>query len=106
MLELSKLSMYKFLKKKCKNVNLLYMGTDSFIIEVIGENFDDIMLENKEFFDLSNFPKNSKYHTDDNKKVPGKMKDEYGGKATYEFVAIKPKSYTIIDENNCEKKCS
>ena len=51
--------MYKFLKKKCKNVNLLYMGTDSFIIEVIGENFDDIMLENKEYFDLSKFSKDS-----------------------------------------------
>ena len=38
------------------------MDTDSFIIEVIGENFDDIMLENKEHFDLSNFSKDSKYY--------------------------------------------
>ena len=82
---------------------LNYMDTDSFVIAVIGENFDDIMLGNKEYFDLSNFPKNSKYHTNDNKKVPGKMKDEYGGKAIYEFASPKPKSYTIIDENNCEK---
>ena len=79
------------------------MDTDSFIIEVIGENFDDIMLGNKEYFDLKNFPKNSKCHTNGNKKVPGKMKDEYGGKAIYEFASPKPKSYTIIDENNCEK---
>ena len=60
-LELSKLAMYEFyydfLMEKCENFNLLYMGTDSFIIKVIGENFDDIMLENKEYFDLSNFPK-------------------------------------------------
>ena len=82
------------------------MDTDSFIIELIEENFDDIMLENKEFFDLSNFSKNSKYHTNDNKKVPGKMKDEYGGIVIYKFAAPKPKSYTIIDENNCQKKCS
>ena len=107
-LELSKLAMYEFfydfLKKRCKDFELLYMDTDSFIIEVIGENFDNIMLEDKEYFDLSNFPKNSKYHTNDNKKVPGKMKDEYGGKAIYEFASPKPKSYTvIIDENNCEK---
>ena len=106
-LELSKLAMYEFyydfLIQKCENVKLLYMNTDSFIIEVIGENFDDIILENKEYFDLSNSPKNSKYHTDDNKKVPGKMKDEYGGKVIYEFVRAKPKSYTIIDVNNCEK---
>ena len=34
------------------------------------------MLENKEYFGLSNFPKNSKYNTTDNEKVPGKMKNE------------------------------
>ena len=45
------------------------------------------MFENKECFDLSNFHKNSKYHANDNKKVPGKMKDEYGGKVIYEFAA-------------------
>ena len=106
-LELSKLAMYEFyydfLIQKCENVKLLCMATDSFIIEVIGDHFDDIMLENKEYFDLSNSPKNSQYHTDDNQKVPGKMKDEYGGKVIYEFVRAKPKSYTIIDVNNCEK---
>ena len=81
------------------------MYTDSFIIEVKGENFDDIMLENKEFFDLSNFSKNSKYHCDENKKVPEKMEDEYGWTPILEFVAPKPESYTIIihDENNHEK---
>ena len=31
------------------------------------------------------------------------MKDEYGGKVIYEIAAPKPKSYTIIDENNHEK---
>ena len=33
------------------------------------------------------------------------MKDEYGGKVIYEFAAPKPKAYTVIDENNYEKKC-
>ena len=106
-LELSKLVMYKFyyncLKKKCESFNLSYMDTNSFIIEVIGENFDEIMLENKEYFDLSNFSKDGKYYCSDNKKVPGKMKDEYGGKNIFEFAAPKPKSYTLIDENNYEK---
>ena len=67
------------------------MDTDSFIIEVKGKNFDNIMLENKEYFDLSNFPKNSKYHTNDNTKMPGKMRDVYGRKAIYEFASPKPK---------------
>ena len=61
--------------KKCENFNLLYMDTDSFITEEIGQHFDDIMLENKEYFDLSNFSRSSKHYTDENKKVPGKMKD-------------------------------
>ena len=52
---------FDFLKRKCENIKLLYMDTDSFIIEVIGENFDDIMLENKEYFYLSNFYEDSKY---------------------------------------------
>ena len=38
-----------------------------------------MLLENKEYFDLSIFPKNSKDHTDEYKKVPGKTKNEYGG---------------------------
>ena len=94
---------YDFVMEKCENFNLLYMDTHSFIIEVIGENFDGIMLENKEYFNLSNFPKNRKYHTDENKKVPGEMKDECGGTPISEFVGPKPKSYTLIDINNCEK---
>ena len=38
------------------------------------------MYQNKDLFDLSNFPKGSKYFCNDNEKVPGKMKDEYGGR--------------------------
>ena len=35
---------YNFLKQKCEDVKSLYIDTDCFIIEAIGENFDDIML--------------------------------------------------------------
>ena len=37
------------------------------------------------------------------KKVPGKMKDEYGGTPILEYAGAKPKSYTVIDVNNYEK---
>ena len=90
---------YRFIEEKVNNFNILCMDTDSFIIEGIGENFDDIIFENKEYFDLSNFSKNS----GDNKKVPGKIKDEYGRTPILEYVGAKPKSYTLIDINNCEK---
>ena len=90
-----------FLKQKCREINL-YMDIDSFIFQVIGENFNDIMLDNKEYFDRSNFSKDSKYYNLANKKVPRKMKDEYAGTDISEVVATKPKSYSIKYVNNNE----
>ena len=61
------------------------------------------MYEYKELFDLSNYPKSSKYFCSDNKKVVGKMKDEYCGKLILRFVGLKSKMYSILHENNNEK---
>ena len=98
-LELSKLAMYKFwydvIKKTCKEPKLLDMDSDNLTFES-KENLRDIMLENKELYDLSNQPKDGEYYCPDNKKVPGKMKDEYPGQVILEFIALKPKSYAII----------
>ena len=57
----------------------MFSDTDSFIYE-IGEDFYEIMYKHKGISDLSNQPRDSKYYCNDNKKVPGKMKDKYGGK--------------------------
>ena len=92
---------YGSVKKKCKNPILLFTDTNSLCFET-EENVDEIMLNNK-FFDLSNFLKDSKYFCDDNKKVPGKLKDEYGGIAIWIFVGTKSKMYSILDVNSCEK---
>ena len=77
-LELSKLAMYKFrygfMKDDVNIFELLYSDTDGFIFEIIGKNFEGIMYRNTEFFDLTNFPKDSKYYCDDNKKYQGKWK--------------------------------
>ena len=56
----------------------------------------------KELFDLNNYPKSSKYCFD-NKKVVGKVKDEYGGTLIKVFVGLKSKMYWLLDENNNEK---
>ena len=61
------------------------------------------MYKYKELFDLSNFSVSSKYYCSDNKKVLGKMKDEYGGKSILKFVSLKSKMYSILDESNNEK---
>ena len=88
-LELSKLAMCQFyydeVKKKYKNPTLLFTDTDSLCFET-EEDFYEIMHQNKDLFDLSNFPKDSKYYCVNNKKLPGKMTDECGGTAIYEIV--------------------
>ena len=61
------------------------------------------MYKYKELFDLSNFPVSSKYYCSNNKKVVGKMKDEYGGKSNVKFVGLKSKMYSILDESSNEK---
>ena len=101
-LELSKLEMYKFhydLMKNNTNIfSLLNNHTDSFIYET-SEKFYEIMCQHKEIFDSSNQRKDGKYYCNDNKKVFGKMKDEYGGRIIYEITALKSKMYTIRDVN-------
>ena len=90
------------MKKKFKRCTLLFTDTDSLCYEC-DEDPNEIMLKNKELFDLSNQPKDSKYYGSDNKKVVGKMKDGYGGKLILKFVGLKSKMYSILDESNNEK---
>ena len=84
---------YDFVKRKCKKCLLLFTDTDGLCFET-EEDFYEIMHKFNELFDLSNFPKDSKYFLSDNKKdkkVPGKMKDEYWGIVICKFIGPKPK---------------
>ena len=49
----------------------------------------------KDLFDFSNYSKDSKFFNETNKKVIGKMKDEFGGIIITEFVGSKSKMYSI-----------
>ena len=64
------------------------------------------MYKYKELFDLSNFLAGSKYYCSINKKIVGKMNDEYGGKSILKFVGLKSKMYAILDKSNNEKSTS
>ena len=64
------------------------------------------MYKYKELFDLSNFPVSSKYYCNDNKKVLGKMKDEYDGKSILKLLGLKSKMYSTLHESNNEKSTS
>ena len=46
----------------------------------------------KELYDLNNFPKDSKYFCNGKKKVPGKLKDEYGRIVNMRIYRIKTKN--------------
>ena len=54
-------------------------------------------------FDFSNYPKDSKFFNDTNKKVIGKIKDEFGGVIVEEFVGLKSEMYSMktIDDKEC-----
>ena len=83
----------------------MFTDTDSLFYEC-DEDPCEKMYKYKELFDLSNFSVSSKYYCSDNKKVVGKMKDEYGGKSILKFVGLKSKMYSILDESNNEKSTS
>ena len=46
-------------------------------------------------FDFSNYSKDSKFFNETNKKVTGKMKDEFGGVIVSEFLRLNSKMYSI-----------
>ena len=50
-------------------------------------------------FDFSGYNKNSIYFDDTNKKVLGKMKDEFNGIKIDQFVGLKSKIYSLISGN-------
>ena len=54
-------------------------------------------------FDFSNYPKDSKFFNKINKKVIGKMKDEFAGVILETFTGLKSKMYSmkIIDGKEC-----
>ena len=53
-------------------------------------------------FDFSNYSKDSKFFDDTNKKVIGKMKDEYGGVIMDQFIGLKSNMHSIKKINGSE----
>ena len=51
-------------------------------------------------FDFSNYPKDSNFFDETNKKVIGKIKSE--GKIIGEFVGLKPKMYSMLSDDGKE----
>ena len=110
-LDLSKLLMYsyhyKYILKKFGNVKVLLSDTDSFCYWIKTEkDFYDEIKEDIDWFDFSNYDQNHPNYNKDNHLIPGKMKDEMGGKIIDEFVGLRSKMYSLKIEDNKEKKAA
>ena len=95
-LDLSKWKMYDFHYNFIKtnfNAQLLFTDTDSLTYEIKSKNVYEEFFKWKDLFDFSNYSKDSKFFNETNKKVIGKMKDEFGGVIIIEFVGLKSKMY-------------
>ena len=92
---------YDFLKAIFNDFKLLFTDTDILCNENPYKNF----YEYREYFDLSNYSKNTKYFCNDKKKVLSKIKDEYGGDVPKEFIGLRSKMNSMFDTEN-NKKCT
>jgi len=96
-LELSKWKMYDTfyngIKRKWPTCTLSYMDTDSFVINIPmnREKVDFIGVE--KYFDLSVYPKESAWNSNENKGVLGKLKDEFPSDYIKEFICLRSKMY-------------
>ena len=75
---------YSFIKKNV-NAELLFTDTDRLAYEIKLKDVYEEFFKWKYLFDFSNYSKDSKFYDNTNKKVIGKMKDEYGGVIIDEF---------------------
>ena len=105
-LEISKILMYEFwydyMKPKCNdNVKLCYMDTHSFVMHIKTNDFyKDISDDVGNRFDTSNYEVKRPLPIGKNKKIIGLMKDELGGEIITEFIALRPKTYSYLTDND------
>ena len=88
---------------------MLFTDTESLAYEIKSENVYEEFFRWKDLFDFSNYPKDSKFFNETNKKIIGKMKDELGEAIEEEFVRLKSKMYSmkkmvknVIQQKDCK----
>ena len=74
----------------------MFTDTDSLVYEIETDDVFDDLYKNKNLFDFSNYPKDSKFLDLVNKKVIGKMKDEVKGKMISAFVGLKSNMCSLV----------
>ena len=99
-LDLRILLMYDFHQNYIKikyDAELLLTDTNSLTYEITTFDIYEDFYEDKNLFDFSDYPRNSKIFDTVNKNCFGKMKYELKGKIINEFVGLKPKMYFLFN---------
>lgn len=99
-LDLSKLSLYKFHYDEMKprfgdKIKVCYKDTDSLLYRIETADLYSKMGTFKHLLDLSDYPPEHFLHDKSNKKVPLTMTDELQGKILHEIVCLRSKLYSI-----------
>ena len=107
-LDLSKLSLYKFHYEEMKprfgdKIKVRYRDTYSFLYRVETENLFSETATFKHLLDLSDYPEEHFLHDKTIKKVPLTMTDELQGKVSSEVVCLRSKLYSIQFEGGVKQ---
>ena len=104
-LDLSKYLMYgfhyKYIKSK-SDAKLLFTATDCLVYGIKTEDVYEDFYQDKNLFDFSDYPLDSKFFDLVNKKVIGKMKNKFKGRIISEFIGLKSKIYSLISVDDEE----
>jgi hypothetical protein len=107
-LDLSKTLMYSFhygyIKTKYGQAKLNFTDTDSLCYTIETVDIYRDMEQDIDLFDTSDYDQNHFLFSNTNKKVLGKFKDETAGKPPREFVGLRSKMYSILLNDQSEKK--
>ena len=100
-LDLSKHLMYDFYYNQLRGqygdrCQLLYTDTDSLLLQVQTEEVFRDMASQAELYDTSDYQPEHPLHSNANKKMLRKMKDECAGRPIAEYVGLRPKMYSIF----------
>ena len=86
---------YQYIKRKC-DAKLLFTDTENLVYEIKTKAVYEDFYKDKNLFVFSDYPQDSSFLDPVNKKVIGKMKDEFKGKLISEFVGLNSKMYSVI----------
>ena len=82
----------------------MFTDTDSLCYEIKTDDVYKDLFQDKELLDNSDYPKNSAFFFDKNKKATGEMKGEAAGTAIKEFIGLRTKMYSYSTDHKSLSK--